>query len=356
MTPNPSLEWTRSGMAPLSSNVSPASMTVRPVSAWLPIRTPEWDHPDRLPIYLQCRDEFMRQLPHAIAASGKGVTIQSVELADPPARLLPWFKEKNFMVATRLSEFIHIKGEALIDEKWLRDNPGIEEIYIKAVAGHELQRALELVLLLSELAYPGCIDTFDGAILSDDVFVSTLAEKGSHTRLRFPDEDVLWPVIEQHQLIDVVRWARRTNVIHGHLAETRVERALAAYSHVIGLSWMRDGELLFRAMQGLEAFYIDGIGDLRRQLSQKAQIWLGPWDGNKNVVGHLYDLRSAFVHGSSKLVYWGRDGGAWDEDEAGMAKFEGSVNLAVRLLVASLQKCIRQDVTEVEWSYVVAAS
>lgn len=269
---------------------------------------------------------------------------------------MPWFKEKSFMAGTRLSEFIHIKGEASIDQKWLDENPGLEEVYIKGEACHGLRRVLELVLLLSELAYPGCIDTFDCALLSDDVFVSTLSAKGSHTRLRFPEEEVLWPVIEQLQLLDVIRWASKTNLIHRHLSETRVERALAAYSHVIGLSWHRDGELLFRAMQGLEAFYIDGIGDLRRQLSQKVQIWLGRWEGSKNVVGHLYDLRSAFVHGSSNLVYWNRDSGARDEDESGMAKFEVNVNLAVRLLVASLQKCIRQDVTQVEWSYVMDAS
>lgn len=331
-------------------------MSVRPVSAWLPIRTPEWDHPDRLPIYLQCRNEFMQQLPRALATLGNRVTLQSVELSDPPDRLLPWFKEKSFMAGTRLSEFIHIKGEATIDQKWLDENPGIEEIYIKAAAADELRDVLELVLLLSELAYPGCIDTFDCALMSDDVFASSLSGKGSHTRLRFPEEGVLWPAVDQHELIDVVTWACKTNVVHRHHAETRVERALAAYSHVIGLSWRRDGELLFRAMQGLEAFYIDGIGDLRRQLSEKVQIWLGRWEGSKNVVGHLYDLRSGFVHGSSKLMYWNRDGGAWDEDEAGMAKFEGNVNLAVRLLVASLQKCIRQNVTQVEWSYVVAAS
>lgn len=329
-------------------------MSVRSVSAWLPIRTPEWDHPDRLPVYLQCRDEFMQQLPRAIAELGQRVIIHSAKVADPPDRLLPWFKEKSFMVGTRLTEFIHIEGEAAIDQQWLDENPGIEEIYIKASASDEMRDVLQLVLVLSELAYPGCIDTFDCALVSGEAFVSSFAGKGSHTRLRFLEKEIFWPVIEQHQLINVVTWAAKTNVVHRHYAETRVERALAAYSHLIGLSWHREGELLFRAMQGLEAFYIDGIGDLRRQLSEKVEIWLGRWEGSKNVVGHLYDMRSGFVHGSSKLVYWNRDGGAWDEDEAGMAKFEGNVNLAVRLLVATLQKCIRQNVTDVQWSYGVA--
>src|SRR4051794_23975045 len=100
-------------------------MSVRSVSAWLPIRTPEWDHPDRLPVYLQCRDEFMHQLPRAIAALAQRVTLHSVKVSDPPERLLPWFKEKSFMVGTRLTEFIHIEGEASIDQQWLDENPGI---------------------------------------------------------------------------------------------------------------------------------------------------------------------------------------------------------------------------------------
>ena len=107
-------------------------------------------------------------------------------------------------------------------------------------------------------------------------------------------------------------------------------------------------------MQGLEAFYVEGIGDLRRQLSSKIQLWLGAWHGNRNLVGHLYDLRSGFVHGSSRLTFWGRDGAAWDEDERHMQQLEEHVALAVRLLVATLPQCVANTITNIAWSYAYA--
>jgi hypothetical protein len=213
-----------------------------------------------------------------------------------------------------------------------------------------LSSPLELILLLTELAYPGCIDTLDCAFISGSKFISTTPKKGTHTRLGFPALPV-WPSVQMIELGDVIAWTKRTSIVTSALAATRVERALAAYSHIVGLSWQRDRELLFRAMQGLEAFYIEGSGDLRRQLSTKVQLWLGPWSEDKNVIGHLYDLRSAFVHGSSRLAYWNCDGAAWEEDEKHMEVFEGHVNLAVRLLVATLQVCILRGVTSVDWSY-----
>lgn len=255
------------------------------------------------------------------------------------------------MAGTRLIEFIHVEGTAQVDPAWLEANPEASELTIQAVAVYELSSPLNFILVLSELAYPGCIDTLDCALVSGNNHITSTTGKGSHTRLGFPEKPV-WPQLQTIEISKVVAWAKRTNMVSNALATSRVERAIAAYTHVIGLAWHRDGELLFRAMQGLEAFYIDGIGDLRRQLSQKVQLWLGQWNENKNVVGHLYDLRSAFVHGSSRLAYWNRDGAAWDEDEKHMDTLEANVNLAVRLLVATLQECIHRGVTTVDWSYV----
>lgn len=303
-----------------------------------------------MPRYAAARDQLIDQLPEAISSFNSRVTVQTVALQDPPEGLLAWFKEKNFLAGTRLFEYIHVEGVSEIDQTWLSEQDDIEETFIRAVATDELGKAIELVLVLSELAYPGCINTLECALVSDAIFTNTVPKKGSHTHLGFPEKPV-WPTVEFIELGNVVAWAKRTNIVTNALASSRVERALAAYSHIIGLSWQRDGELLFRAMQGLEAFYIDGTGDLRRQLSTKVQLWLGPWKENKNLVGHLYDLRSAFVHGSSQLTFWNRDSAAWDEDAKHMQKFEEHVHLSIRLLVRTLQECIIRGVTSVEWSY-----
>jgi hypothetical protein len=230
-------------------------------------------------------------------------------------------------------------------------------MFILAVAASQLGKKLDLVLILSELAYPGCITTLEGALVSDGHLAHETHRKSAYTHLSFPEEnDPVWPQVQMVELRTIVSWAQQTNMVERHLAETLVERALAAYSHVIGLSWLLEGEALFRAMQGLDAFYSDGIGDLRRQLSEKVQMWLGPWENNKNIVGHLYDLRSAFVHGSARLVYWNHDSDAWDEDEVVMGKFSNGVNLAIRLLLATLQRCAKEGVVDMKWSYAFTTS
>ena len=104
-------------------------------------------------------------------------------------------------------------------------------------------------------------------------------------------------------------------------------------------------------MQGLEAFYVEGKGDMRRQLTEKIPLWLGKWENNKNIVGDLYNLRSIFVHGATKLTYWGEFHDPWDEDAKRMSDFFNSTLLATQILLATLQKCVIEKVTDIDWHY-----
>ncbi|WP_147617715.1 hypothetical protein [Oxalobacter paraformigenes] len=104
-----------------------------------------------------------------------------------------------------------------------------------------------------------------------------------------------------------MEWANKNN-FEKYISESRIERTLAAYTYVVGLAdSTSDGIQLFGVMQALEAFYIDGHGDMRRQLSEKVKLWLGRWENNTNIVGRLYDVRLTFVHGTAKLISWNRD-------------------------------------------------
>jgi hypothetical protein len=160
----------------------------------------------------------------------------------------------------------------------------------------------------------------------------------------------LAPPLSDIEISEVFRWLGKVGFQSG-LPTTRIQRALAAYTHVIGLPADRQGEVLFRAMQGLEAFYCDGNGDLRRQLGEKAATWLGPWQTKKNIVGHLYDSRSKFVHGAGHLDYWNRQEDLGEENDDKLAEFSAVVTFSVRLLIATLQKCVQSGVTNYRWRY-----
>ncbi|WP_254459740.1 hypothetical protein [Xanthomonas sacchari] len=117
---------------------------------------------------------------------------------------------------------------------------------------------------------------------------------------------------------------------------------------MVHLGPYKEGEIQFRAMQSLEAFYCDGIGDLRKQLAEKSALWVGCWEEPKNIVGHLYDMRSKFVHGGAKLPHWKDILDPWEEDEKHMCSFERAVILATRSVVATLQPYITDKVYNIE--------
>ncbi|MDP1681304.1 MAG: hypothetical protein Q8L39_05970 [Burkholderiales bacterium] len=327
-----------------------------PVKSWMPIRTPVYGYQERFPAYAEARDKFISQLPLAIQAGYQNIGSVTAALGEPASDIVEDLASRNIIVSAGFVEYIEVNASVTIDvAELVRINEGkqFDEPMLIGIAAYEMSSALETILILSELAFPGAIDTTDGLTVVD-AGRQPFKSKGAYWAMLFPeDSDPLWPPLRQLELGKIVEWAKKTSFFSSGLASTRVERALAAYTHVIGLTWHRDGEVLFRAMQGLEAFYCDGIGDLRKQLSDKAAMWLGKWADKKNVVGHLYDLRSEFVHGSARLEYWVSHADAWEEDEKHMHRFSHGVMFAIRLLLATLQRCIVEDVTHVQWAYSV---
>jgi hypothetical protein len=330
------------------------------VTAWLPIRTPIYDQVRRYSVYSEARDKFLKQLTDALPLMSKRIRDVEASLGDPPSEVLDWLNSKSALIGGEFTEYILVTAVVTLDVHELRcanDGREFEPELLRAIVAMEVSGALETVLVLSELAEPGCIDTPEGIAIAEGGGFHSVKSKGSFPSLRFPaKEEPAWPPLMQLDFTAVLRWAGRTSILSSGLAKTRIERALAAYTHVIGLTSHRDGEVLFRAMQALEAFYCDGSGDLRKQLSDKSAIWLGPWSDKRNIVGHLYDLRSKFIHGAAKLEYWISHADAWEEDEDHMQELERGVTFAVRLLLATLQKCIKEDAIDVRWRYSVETS
>jgi hypothetical protein len=326
-----------------------------PVIAWIPIRDPIWEQ--RMEAYEVALGKLLAQLPQIIPLLNPRIKNIEATLGEPSGEVATWLAGKSILVAAGHVDYIYIKATVTIDVAALeRQNPdrSFEPSLLQAIASMDLSSALEPVLVLSELAEPGCIDTTEGLVVAEGGGWHPIKAKGSFWSLRFPEkEDPTWPPISTIDFTDVATWASTTSFFHSALAVTRVERCLAAYTHMIGLTMHREGESLFRAMQALEAFYCDGTGDLRKQLSDKSSIWLGAWPDRKNIVGHLYDLRSKFVHGSSKLQYWIDQSDAWSEDEKHMTQFSFGATFAARLVVATLQKCVKERINAITWSYSV---
>jgi hypothetical protein len=328
------------------------------VSAWLPIRIPFFALEDRYNAYVVFRDKFLAQLPACLGITAPDVKDVVVSLNEAPVDVVRWLSSRGTLFHRRTVEYILVRALVTVDVDGLRQrNKGKEfdEELFRSMAAADLSYALQPILVMSELAEPGCIAVMEGLAIADGGGSYPILATGPVLNSWLIDECYSnWPPLDQLDVLAVMQWVYRTSFLKSCLGRTRVERTLTGYTHVIGLLGdYRDGEILFRSMQALEAFYCDGTGDLRKQLSDKSALWLGTWSDKSNIVGKLYDLRSKFIHGTATLEYWPAQGNSWGEDEKHMVQFERGVSFAFRLLLATLQKCVRENIVDVQWSYTV---
>lgn len=330
-----------------------------PCTAWLAFRPNYLNEESIQQIVADAHRAFADGLPAAIGTLQTNVEILDVAQAEPPTHLLAELGEESFLVRVGHASFLRVTANASLDDEKIRrqNEREIDDEFMRSICAGQLGDALETVLMLSEIAMPGCLFHLCGATLVDDRGASWIGKKECFSELITANtKGRPWPPLEYLPIEDVTKWAVSVGIFNVDLAVTRLQRVLAAYSHMVGLGIHREGEVLFRAMQGLEAFYCDGIGDLRRQLAEKTVLWLGPWSDNRNVVGQLYDLRSKFIHGSSRLQFWRHHRKVNGEHEAEMEEFSTGSDFAVRLLLSTLQMCCRKGAKDVNWAYDVTYS
>lgn len=323
------------------------------VTAWLPIRSTAFDHHEpNKNVVDECIEAFVRSLPTVLPLLVPEVSGVQVTIASPPPPVMNWLCRNSSLIESKLFEIYAVCATVSFVDSRNEIKPGDDTSFLHAFAAHYIEKAISLSLHLGELAFPGTIMTAEGAI-TDELGILAQIEKKYFLSCASPyDSDLTaWPSINLLDLNDVVVWATSIGFGASSFATTRLQRTFAAFTHVIGLGWGHDGETLFRAMQGLEAFYCDGIGDLRRQLAHKSETWLGSLPDRQNIVGKLYDHRSKFIHGSAKMQYWHDLSDPWQDDSKTSEQFSDAVEFATRLLLVTLQQCVAQRAADVNWTF-----
>jgi len=246
----------------------------------------------------------------------------------------------------KIDVFVRVNRTVLFENNSHHSPVDLEE-HVPFSALITVKNAIEAALTMSELCFPGSISSLVTYFYCNNT-MDKLSRKTALYSLGMPGHEKLeWPELHTLDLKKSLKWALKIGYKDEYFAKSRVGRTLAAYSHLLTLTENRSGEQLFRAMQGLEAFYCDGNGDLRKQLQDKTTLWFGDWKSIYSC-GKLYEIRSKFVHGSSLINYFGVDVVDAEEDKS----YEESINatkLATRLLVATLQRCIDEDVVDIVW-------
>lgn len=326
------------------------------VNVYLPVRRPlRGMYSERgAEQVLKQRELFLSDLPRVMANGFYKVTEVSiptlVEPTDEISALLIKLSPHGSLI---LCDIAHLTAsvEFNVEELQRLNNRALDPDLYRSIAAHAVSEMVERALVLSEICYPGTVCSLDGICISEDSW-QIIHAKSWYCALGEPDSNLpSWPPLEPISLVTVHRWAQKIGFGEEAIATTRISRMLAAYTHLIGLGQNNEGEVLFRAMQGLEAFFCDGVGDLRKQLADKIELWVGPIQDKKHSIGKLYEVRSKFVHGASYIDYY-RHGMDIPEQEARSSlESEYASTFAVRLLIATIQNCIKRDVENILWKF-----
>lgn len=326
------------------------------VTAWVPVRKLIRFNQSMPDDFYECLEGLLSGLPFALKQLSESITAVDVKLASPKGKIAKDLVLLNQDAPTKqvFYEYLKIRSYLRYDKKALEaQNPtySFSDENISGIAACEFSSLVEDALVLAQLAYPARISTETGRSWVGTHPSNTISRvTGFGYDLLLPVEP-FWPSMAVMPLEEVCEWESRVGLFRQGVARTPLQRALASFTHAATLSVTRDGESLFWVMQGLEAFYCRGVGDLRRQMSEKSRIFLGPWEDKKNIVGHLYDFRSKFVHGSFNLDRWNNGQEPDEQDQAESAAFYSSLMLARKMLIATLQKCAKDNIVSVEFNY-----
>lgn len=209
------------------------------------------------------------------------------------------------------------------------------------------ERLVDLVLI-ANIAHPGCFGTGKGAVFYEGqlmefvpIIRSYIGESIARSR------EIGWPRITRLKMLSVYNWISKPDWILDGTDGGGLVRALNAFSYIF-VRHNGIGRLLY-SLVGIEALYSKGEG-IVDQITQKTQTFLGPMKDFKKELKKMYQFRSRFVHGDmdfpgafSDTCYQDRYGSELDDAEC----------FGEAVLVATLQELVRRKMRTLEFDYVL---
>jgi len=223
------------------------------------------------------------------------------------------------------------------------------------ITGEIFEHRLRDLLLCLTIAAPGTVNVREGALYIDGEFsrsisgyYSDLDDAILHAR-----EEVGWPKVKTLPIENVWNWFKQLDGLEWGIGKGRIGRAVAALSYLVGDDCAREADLdIVWALLGLEAIYCRGNSGVMNQLSEKCQALLGPLE-KKNIIQKMYALRSRVLHGNLDLPVRYTKFDADPDNEAFFEDTYSAAQLAMVMLVATLQQIVERDLKEVNFKYIL---
>jgi len=329
------------------------------IYAWLPLHKEQnrWFDPELPYSYQDCLQNLLSDLGRTINTLSNNRINAKVSISDPSPSIKQIIKNLNSAPFFLEIDYTYIKIECDCLTNWEelvdlnKDHP-VHKSNIPGFTACSVSSILTDCLLMIEIAYPSRFNFVKGITTYRQKAFNYIDNVSGFYRETLFSNDGMWPTIVYIPLIDVSEWINDIKLFESYSATTPIQRGLASLTQIIGEEHASEETSLFWAMQGLEAIYCRGKSELRGQLTEKIQLFIGEWPEPKNIIGKLYDLRSAFVHGSFNTCRWNNDiipiGKGEEEDSSDLYKAN---NLAQRLLLSTIQKCITNKIHSLEFNY-----
>lgn len=230
-------------------------------------------------------------------------------------------------------------------------SPDQLDFLIAQMSAESFQHSVMHLLLAAIIAHPGAFAVDDLLTVNDQGYLAregpfSLGFDGAQDRA----SEIGWPPLSGVSVPDAARWLMAIPGLLELEPRGPAGRAVSALSNLIARAapGRDDAVGLMWCMVGLEALYGEGTANLRLQLVQKSRLLLGEPAEFKKAVGELYDFRSRFIHGDVDFPL----GYNRDTDESGFSETVASATqLALALLVSTLQELVRRDRQQLKFEY-----
>lgn len=225
--------------------------------------------------------------------------------------------------------------------------------YLSYELANEFGNKVFEILLLSQIARPGSLRTRDGITYTERKLQTKVVPHIINTRedLDFQRERA-YPNIQYLKLTDFYRWVISNNLLFPTEPSNSFQEALNNFSYLNG----KENEIsrFIYQMRTLERIYTDDNTQIAGQLDKKIQLFLGPMEKFKRQIKDMYDVRSKFLHGSSKLIpYHKKDDCSMGYDQTYEYKLSIASTLSILLIIATLQKMYLENYFELNFEYKV---
>jgi hypothetical protein len=108
---------------------------------------------------------------------------------------------------------------------------------------------------------------------------------------------IKWPIIRQPTIKQTINWFMSNNFHTNDISQSKIQRAINAYSYSFSNLGEKDTSELFWTMIGIESLLAEGTNNIIAQIKTKASLILGEPKEFKKKLEKLYNYRSRFVHG-----------------------------------------------------------